>query len=254
MLTNSLILDDIPFAYAANQKFRLIIRTGGTIKPGVYKSSRGEVGLSFFIPSIYTQYVNDSLGDVTVSIISVSNNIVKGTFSGLNANATPISDGSFSCRVKNYQPQPELLDRWQFSFDEHTLLYNCYGGNITSAVKTQVGGRHLITLKRESDNHQLVYKLVLSSDAPLTTGLYRSSRWGVGPNLIDSAYFRSNERLWNGNTTYLYSDFGVDTWCRIESIDANQITGTLFGKLRVFYSSNSFSQTDIKLGSFKARF
>lgn len=253
LLTNEIMLEGIPFAYEPTSKFRLVVRTGGTVKPGVYKSSQGEVGLQYYVPSLTTHYVNDSLGDLTVTITSVSDNVVKGTFSGSNFNGTPITEGAFSCRLKDYRPQAELLTRWQFSFDEQALGYNCYAGNVTGAVKSQVAGRYLLTVNGESDHNSSVYKLVLSSSAPLTTGLYRANPYG-GTNRIDSVYFRSNEPLWNGNTTYLYSAFNVDTWCRVDSLDANKVVGSLYGKLAVFYSSGGSSATDVKLGTFRGTF
>lgn len=253
LLTNEIMLDGIAFAYEPTSKFRLVVRTGGTVKPGVYKSSQGEAGLQYYVPSLNSHYVNDSLGDLTVTITSVADNVVRGTFSGANFNGTPITAGAFSCRLKDYRPQAELPTRWQFSFDEQTLGYNCYAGNITGAVRAQAGGRYLLTVNGESDQGTSVYKLVLSSSAPLTTGLYRANQFG-GTNRIDSVYFRSNEPLWNGNTQYLYTASYLDTWCRVDSLDANKVVGTLYGKLAVFYSSGGSSATDVKLGTFRGTF
>ena len=253
LLTNQMILEGMTFGYETAEYFRLVIQTGGTVKPGIYKSKLGEAGLRFFIPSINTDYVNDSIGDLTVIITSVSGNVVKGSFSGVAGNGWPLSGGTFSCRLKDYQPQPEADTRWRFSFDNEILGYNCYAGNITSAVKSQVGNRYTVTINGESDHNTSVYKLVLSSNTPIATGIY-GSNFMVWPNQIDSAYFRSNEPLWNGNPTYLFSETYSDTWCKIDTVDATKIVGTMYGKLRVFYSSAGFGATNVKFGTFRAKF
>jgi hypothetical protein len=251
LITNSIVLEGLAFAYAPDQRFRMVVRTGGTIKPGIYKSSKGEAGMYFFTPSLYKHYINDSLGDLTVTITAVNGSVVHGSFSGTGSGA--ITNGKFSCRIKDYQPQTELPDRWQFSFDEAATEYNCYAGNVLNVQQSQSGGRYLLTVNGESDHGASVYKLVLSSSAPLSTGIYRSMS-GASANRLDSAHFKSATQLWNGTTYHFYTGSSIDTWCRIDTLDATHVVGRLFGRLRMNYSTSGISSFDVKLGDFRGRF
>jgi hypothetical protein len=251
--SNTLILDGIPFAYGSDH-FKLMIRTGGTIKPGVYESTKGDVGLQWFVPSIYRAYVNDSVGDVKVTIASVTGNIVLGSFTGRNNDGSALT-GNFSCRIKNYQPQADSVNKWSFGEDESIFLYRMFGGNVLNAKLSQNGGKYLLTLNGESDFGQSVFKMVISSNAQIAAGTYESG-YMINSNKVDSLYFRSPDKIWNGNDTYLFIDDFMQNpvYCKIESIDQYQVTGTLSGKMRIFLSSSGYSGAFIKEGKFRASF
>ena len=251
--SNTLILDGLPFAYSSDH-FKLMIRTAGTIKPGVYESTKGDVGLQWFVSSMYRGYVNDSVGDVKVTIASVTGNIVLGSFSGLNFDNQPIS-GNFSCRVKDYQPQVDSVNKWSFGEDESIFLYRQFGGNVLNATLSQNSGRYLLTLNGESDNGKSAFKMVISSTTQIAAGTYGSDFMNFNTKM-DSLYFRSNTKIWNGNGTYLFiQDFGnFQAYCNIESIDQHQVTGTLSGQMRIFLSSAGSTGAWIKEGKFKATF
>lgn len=249
--SNTLILDGIPFAYGSDH-FKLMIRTGGTIKPGTYESAKGDVGLQWFVPSIYRGYINDSTGDLKVTIASVTGNIVHGSFSGLNMDGLAIN-GNFSCRVKNYQPQPDSVNKWSFGEDESIFLYRLYGGNVLNAKLSQNGSRYLLTVNGESDQGKSVFKMVISANAPIATGTYLSGYMSYN-NKLDSLYFQSDTKIWNGNGTYLFTEdfMQFPAICKIETIDQHQITGTLSGYMRIMLNSGSFSGAWIKQGKFRA--
>jgi hypothetical protein len=197
------------------------------------------------------------VGNVKVTISSVTGNIVTGTFSGVNNTGKGILNGKFSCRVKNYQPQTDSVNKWQFGLDEHIFLYNLYGGNVLNAGLSQNAGRYLLTVNGESDNGSSTFKMVLSSNSPLTTGVYQTKDIFNSPGLtIDSLYFRSQTRIWNGNTTYFSTeDFSqFPAYCRIDAIDANGVTGTLYGKIIIFLNSGSITSAYMRAGKFRASF
>lgn len=244
IVSNTLILDCIPFEYNAEHKFRLLIRTGGTVKPGAYYSKDGDAGLQYYIPSIYPLYITDDAGDLSVNITSVTGNVVTGTFAGGNRDGKKITEGKFICRIKNYLPQPDLDTKWKFSFDDnYYYLYTLYGGNILNANKTQTGNRYLLTVNGESDQGLSKFKIVLSSSSSITSGVYKTGYYLE--KQVDSMYFKSDQKSWNGNTTYLFSDEYSDTYCRIDTIDSKEVAGALFGKI---------AGVNIRKGSFKATF
>ena len=251
LTSNTLVMDGLPYTYYGEQKFKLLIRTGGTIKTGIYKSKNGDVGLQLYSPSIYPFYVNDTLGDLTVIINSVKGNIVDGFFSGINGDGKAITGGNFSCRVKNYVPQVDSSNKWGFSVDESIFLYNIYGGNVLNASKSQILNKYFLTVNGESDNGDSKFKVVISSYSPISTGTYQT---GYFSNHLDTLYFKSNRKIWNGNTTYFYSDGHYPTYCRIDTINSYKVVGTLFGKINIYLSSSGFTSTDIKKGSFRASF
>jgi hypothetical protein len=250
IITNTLVLDCLPFSYYAEQRFKLMIRTGGTVKTGTYNSQDGDVGLQYYSPSYYPLYITEASGNLSVTINSVAGNIVTGVFSGSNADGKQISLGRFSCMIKNYQPQADLVNSWKFGFDESsTYLYTLYGGNVLNASKTQTGTRNLLTVNGESDHGASKFKIVISSPTPITTGVYKS---GLFSSRVDSLYFTSKQLLWNGNTTYLFSDDYSDTYVRIDSIDNQKVVGALFGRIKIRFSSAGYSSSDIRKGSFRA--
>jgi hypothetical protein len=199
LVSNALILDGLPYSADGGQRFRMILKTGGTIKPGTYTSAAGEVGLQFYTPSIYPFYVNDSLGSLLLTISSVTANIVKGYFSGTNKDGKVISNGLFSCQVKNYVPQIDSVNKWSFCEDDYTFFYNIYGGNIIDAKKTQAGNNHVLTVNGESDNGTSRFKLILSSTSAIAQGkVYSTDNFPSSQNSLDSLSFNSNTKIWNG--------------------------------------------------------
>ena len=265
LISNSLVLDGTPTAWSLQDKFRLIIRTGGTIKPGTYYSANGDAGLQLYVPSLYRHYINDSLGSLAVTITKVSGNVVYGNFSGTNPangieSAGPISAGSFAVRVKNYVPQADSVNKWAFGQDDGSntgiFHYRTFGGNVLSAALTQNTGRYYLTINGESDHGASVFKTVVSSGSPITTGLY-SVAYGAGTvssGRMDSLYFMSPEKIWNGNNTYLYSDGYTAAYVQIDSIDAHYVKGKLLGAINIYLSGAGYTRAYIREGRFSASF
>jgi len=250
IVSNTLIIEGLPYSYYGEQKFRLIIKTGGTVKTGTYLSKKGEVGLEFYQPSLYPHYVSDSFSNVTLNISYVNNNVVVGSFNGTNYTGAPITGGTFICRIQDYMPQTDSEFKWGFSEDENIFRYNIYGGNMLNASKYQVGSRYFLTLNGESDNGSSQFKIVLSSTTPISTGNYQS---GVFAKQLDSLYFKSNTKIWNGNSTYLFAD-NYQTFCKIDTISANYVSGTIGGRINILMSSSGYTSTQMNFGKFRVAF
>jgi hypothetical protein len=254
LISNSLVLDGTPTAWGHSSKFRLIIRTGGTVQPGVYHSEDGNVGLQLYIPSYYRNYVNDSLGSLTVTITQVNGDVVLGNFSGNSPGGT-VASGSFAVRIKNYVPEVDSANKWAFGEDETLFSYRTFAGNILNAALTQISGRYYLTVNGESDRRASVFKLMLSSVVPIKKGTYASrNQWGVPSDRIDSLYFISPEKIWNGNNTFLFSDSYSPSIVQIDSIDANHVEGVLMGVLNIYLSSSGVTTAYIREGKFIASF
>lgn len=75
IFSNTLVMEGKTYISGAGN-FKLLVRTGGTIKTGTYLSSNGDASLqdngNFFI--------TDSAGSLSVTITAVNNNIVEGVF------------------------------------------------------------------------------------------------------------------------------------------------------------------------------
>jgi len=239
---NTLIMEGFDYIDVATmdiyrREFRILVRTGGTIKPGIYKSSDGDVSFISVVPPPVDLYsVVDTLGNMTVTIESVTGNVVRGTFSGTDQWRFPIDTGSFVCNVANYVPQHDAANRWKFAawIDHAFGDYNCYAGNISNAVKTATNGRNYLTINGESDNGASVFKIVVSSTSPIIRGLYLID--GGPDNLLDSLYFKSGIATWDGTIPYLYSHQGtagggVETYCYIDYIDDKTVSGTFYGEI-----------------------
>lgn len=136
-----------------------------------------------------------------------------------------------------------------------------YGGNVLNAIRAQAGGRYYIRVNGESDNGSAVFKIILSASAPLTIGVYANEN--NSPNRLDSVYFRSPARIWDGYisqynaTVAAFSPFGnppATTWCSIDAIDASHLSGRLWGTLTTNTSTNSTYQTINETGKFQASF
>jgi hypothetical protein len=251
IISNTLEMDGLTYNNFGYETFKLLVRTGGTIKPGIYKSKNGDVGLQAITPGIDPFYVNDSLGDLTVTINSVNGNVVTGVFSGMNKDSTSISGGKFSCRVRNYVPQVDSVNKWDFSEDEPVFLYRMFGGNILTATKSELSGRSYLSIVGESDNEDSQFQLVISSNSAIAPGIYKT---GSYTNALNSLYFKSNTKIWNGNTTYLYADDSYPAYCRIDSIDSQKVVGTLYGHINISLSSAGKTGAEIKKGRFRASF
>lgn len=253
--SDCLIFEGQPYGFDGAQKFTLLVRTGGTIKPGTYSNTDGDAGLRFYTPSIYKYYINDTLGRLKVTIDNVDGDKVNGSFDGVAYDSKVIS-GSFTCNTKDYIPETDHADKWKFTEDEQAFfLYNIYGGNVLSANLSQVNTKYYLTVNGESDNGNSQFKMVLKSGLPIATGTIYESK--LSANSLDSFYFKSNTRIWNGNTTYLFSNDYYDTYCRIDTIDNYQVAGSIYGKIIIGTQgpgSPTGTSTDLKEGSFRATF
>lgn len=247
--TNSLIMEGHPYDIGWGTSFRLQIRTGGTVKPGVYQAKNGDAGLHYYTPNIYPIYITDTLGDVSVTISSVVGNIVEGTFTGKNFDDKVVT-GKFSCRIKDYRPQVDSINKWGFGYDESYFLYNMYGGNVLLTNLYQSSGRYYLSVNGESDLGDSKFRLLLSSSTPISNGdLFQFEGF---PKRIDSLYFTSNTKLWNGNTTYLYAY--RETYCKIEMIESKNVSATLLGSIRIRLSANAVTSAPIAKGKFRGSF
>jgi hypothetical protein len=248
--SNSLIIDG--FAFFENvQTSRLIIYTGGTIKPGTYESKKGDVGFEYYRPSSFRDYINDTMGNLSVTIKLMTGNVVEGSFTGTNGYYNSPVSGSFVARVKNYVPEKDLENRWRFTEDADEFNYNIFGGNIRSAAKSSAGGKYYLKLKGESDNGRSTFSLQLSSDSPITTGLYQVNNFSKN---FDSLYFKSETKIWNGNPTYFYVNSSNPAYCQINSIDDHTVSGTLFGKIIRYFKEGAIAIEDMRNASFTASF
>jgi hypothetical protein len=265
---NTLIMHGMDYMDANHREFKLLVRTGGTIKPGVYKSSNGDVSFNSMVPEPYGLYstVDDSLGNMTITIQSVTDNVVRGAFSGTDDTGFPIDSGGFVCHVTDYVPQQDSSNRWKCSLWTGQLNdgnYSCYAGNILSAVKTTTNGRNYLTINGESDHGASVFRIVLNSTSPIIRGPYLGNQGGPD-NILDSLYFKSGVATWNGTIPYLYSDertfgSGAETDVYIDYIDDKKVTGTFYGSIfnnleDVIFGPGYSGAKMIKKASFTANF
>ena len=243
---------DFPFS-----QFRLAIRVGGTIKPGIYKSSNGDIAFSTVPPqsSPGYYYIDDSIGNMTVNIQSVNGNIVRGSFSGTDQTFNNIDSGTFTCRVANYIPQTDAATRWQFGSWVNPSFgrYHSFAGNTTGAERTKVNGTSYLTVNGESDNGASKFKIVISSlFSPIVPGRYELSE-NYDQNL-DTFYFKSAIPAWDEVLTVFQLDrsvyyLGARTACIIDTIDDRHVKGTLIGSLY-----GNIQAQEIHRGSFSADF
>jgi len=129
LVSNTLILDGCDYVFGGND-FRLQIRTGENIKPGSYSNKDGNTAIYRFRGSGAIGYAGDSIGNLTVNILSSTNGIITGNFSGADGEGYPIKDGFFSCRVKNYKPSTDSSDQWKFNYIRSYQDFRMYGGNM----------------------------------------------------------------------------------------------------------------------------
>ena len=261
---NTLIMEGVDYMDFPFYPFRLTIRTGGTIKPGIYRNNTGDVSFKAVqLPGGGTGnfYVDDSIGDFAVTIESVNSNIVRGHFSGLNASGYKIEGGTFICRVANYAPENDAINRWAFGawIDPAFGVYDSYAGNITSAAKTTIGGRNYLSVAGESDNGRSHFKITLSSSYPITTGIYQLHNSTF--NVIDTIYFKSGVPTWDNIVPHLYVDASVastggETYCSIDTLDNNHVVGSFYGIIanNLDVNSGGSGHREIHKASFRAGF
>jgi hypothetical protein len=261
---NTLVMEGVDYMDFPFNPFRLIIRTGGTIKPGIYRNNSGDVsfkGIQLAGGITGNFYVDDSIGDLTVSIESVNGNIIKGNFFGLNALGYKIEGGTFICRVANYAPENDAVNRWAFGawIDPAFGVYNSYAGNVTSAAKTTASGRNYLSIAGESDNGMSRFKITLSSSYLLTTGIYQLHN--STSNVIDTIYFKSGIPAWDGIVPHLFVDASVasrggETYCSIDTLDNNHVVGSFYGTIfdNLEDNLNGSGPREIHKASFRAVF
>jgi len=249
IVSNTLILDGQPYGYPiSDDKVQLQIRTGEDVKPGVYKSINGDVGMYYYTPNINRQYVDDSMGDLTVTILSAENGVVKGIFSGSSRETDTIMGGTFSCRIKNYQPVSDSVNQWKFNTKYDWDVYRMYGGNILKAQLLQQGGKYILAIDGNSDYGASKFKLQLSSPVPIATGVYSYPGAMLSNRYIDSFYFKSNEQIINKGDVYIPNGNASRTIITIDKIDAFGVSGTISG------GTLGAPEPGLKTGSFTATF
>jgi len=256
MVSNTLVLDGMPISWRGLARFRLQVRTGGTIKPGTYRSENGDAGLTLFVPSINEFYMTDSIGSVVVKINQVTDNTVYGSFSGTNKDGSPLSSGSFALRVKNYIPQVDSINKWGFCMDPGNFPtdgYRMFAGNVLNVAFDNPGVRYRMTLNGESDNGASFFKFVVSSTSPISTGVYTQQfgNYPAGGN-VDSFYFTSHVSFPTGTNTPLFGTYySVPTQVLIDSFDNHHIAGRLKGYINLAPGSD-IRTTYLQLGRFSA--
>lgn len=256
---NTLVMEGIDYTDYFFYQFRLSVRTGGTIQPGVYKSKNGDIAFFALGDPFFGSAVNidDTLGDMTVNIESVNGNIVSGTFSGRQG-FTSVQNGTFACKVAGYKAQPVSTTRWAFNTAAYLYdnIADCYAGNVLNAAKTSNGSRYYLTVNGESDNYASSFKLVISAQTPIAKGWYLLH--GFGDEMIDTIYYKSGVATWDGRMVQYIADaatagYGGEVYCYIDSIDNKQVSGTFYGNLYSNDAGNVFG-TGIHKGSFNAKF
>jgi len=261
LYSNTLTMEGAHYNFYDDNRFRLLVRTGGTVKTGTYTSSNGDVSLQYFSGGSVGYYITDSTGDLSLTITSVNNGIVEGIFSGKTETGTPLTKGTFRCRLKDYTAQTDSPDKWGFGAGDYNYLYSIYGGNVLNAVKSMSGGRYVVTINGESDQDASVFRIVLSSTTALDTGTYANGGpQFILPRSLDSFYLRSSVWIddraqisyWAGTANNVSNP---TTWCIVDAIDDKHISGRLMGQL--FAGSVIFTNAIdvvVEVGKFQASF
>ncbi|KAA9041240.1 hypothetical protein FW778_04175 [Ginsengibacter hankyongi] len=244
---NTLIIDGVTFD--GDSVYQLQIRTGTRIKTGVYHSQKGDVGFQLWRPDIVTHYVSDSLGDLAVTILSVTGDIVTGTFKGNaltedgSGNITPLS-GYFTCRVKDYYNiGVDSLNQWGFSIDNRGQYpYETMGGNISNASIFRNGVTNRLIINGHSDYGSSVFHISLTSYSGFSPGAVYS------PNVfVDSCYFSNRDKSYFAGISGFY--------IKIDSINSQRIAADFYGNMTVsnlFYGSGTSEVC--RKGYFQANF
>jgi hypothetical protein len=225
---NSLFIYGRSYIFPGNDFLTLIVHTGASIKPGVYSSKKGQVGFSLWQSSRgYPFFVTDSVGDLTVTISSIANNIVTGSYVGTSRFSNAQFSGRFVCRLKSYEPYADDADKWKWiDINDVSHAHNIFGGNTLGAFKSNSAGVHQMSIDGESDNGATKFKVVIRAYTPIDTGVYysqfRSFEETVRGKKLDSLYIKSLD-----GTKYYFSLNG-GYYCVIDSIS----NGKVFGKIR----------------------
>ncbi len=247
LVSNTLVLDGVPMGWSGLDRFRLLVRTGGTIQPGVYHSENGDVGLCHYESAFDDLYVTDSAGSLTINITKVTGNTVYGTFSGSNPVANypgagaGIHNGSFAVRVRGYMPAVDSATKWGFGAflsDWPATAYHIYGGNVTGVDLAYDGTRYYLNVDGLSDHGMSQFVVQLSSPVPIAVGsyFYQNTRYPSG-NSLDAISFASYEVLpwYNGLTTNLAPvAYPNPTEVDIDSISDHYVRGEIKGRMMQF--------------------
>ena len=253
LISNTLIIDGIGFH--GDSTWQLMVRTGSSLKTGVFKSSDGNVGFQAYRPSIVTHYASDVVGDLTVTIQSVSGNVVEGIFSGssqgnFTGSQVSIGTGRFRCRVRNYVPQVDSVNKWGFSeSNDLQFPYHTWSGNVLNTSKYSNGGLYYLVVNGESDNGASKFKIKLRSTSPIGPGIYPTGN--NYPNNADSVYFSSGPL----NVSY-FQTFSSELACQIDTITNEKLVGRFYGKFYLMNNANPgiYSGRAVRRGFFKANF
>jgi len=249
LITNTLILEGIPYGGGLSS-FKIQIRTGGTIKPGVYKNISGDATLEYYSPSTFRDFINDTLGSLTVTIKSVKDNIIYGSFTGINEYGDEyknISNCQFSCRLQNYSPQADSTNKWELNAISGHMSYSMYGGNILNAEKFIIEDRYYLDINGESDFGASEFKIVVSSETPITTGVYQSD---ISTNRLNVLNF--NSTIYDSKTLFNVSDSPV-AYCKIDFIDDKTVRGIIYGRI-INHTGEYTLETPYIKGKFQASF
>jgi hypothetical protein len=262
LVSNTLVLEGTPSSMALLDRFRLSIRTGGTVKSGVYHSEDGDVGFSLYYQGGDLLYVDDSTGSMSVTITQITGNTVYGNFSGTNQGGggqfpgTPLSAGSFAARIKNYVPEPDSANQWAFGayFDSYTLKsYYLFGGNVTNAVLAETGGRYSLSVNGTTDHGASTFQFLVSSPNPIQKGAYTLQS---GPNTLDVLTFSSIEKTYYGVPIVVMPILNPDpAEVIIDSIGAHYVQGEIKGRMaQDFGTGSTINPSLFQQGRFSATF
>ncbi len=243
--SNSLILEGTGYKSSGRERLKIIVQTGASIKPGDYYSEKQQCLLSVYFPSLYFVYICETDNHLKLTIDSVNGSIVKGHYTGSLYNGNSVN-GSFVCRVKDYAPYPDSLNKWVYT-DENIASFSSaiYGGNILGANKSFTGNKYQLTINGETDQAFSRFKLSISSNTPIDTGTY-STYLNVYPPAnrdIDSLYLGSPLKTLL-NIGYMGSPFRY--YCHIDSINNSKVSGK-------FWNDPAGTQI-FRLGKFRASF
>jgi hypothetical protein len=242
---NTLIIDATVYNAFAGSNYKLTVHTGGTIKPGTYESKDGNAGFRYFFPSTFPYAIGDSLGNMSVTITAVNGDVVEGTFHGHSEFVLEqeINDGRFKCRIQNYHPQQDSVNKWKFLVDNIYMAdYSVYGGNIIKAEKTFSSNYYRLSVDGTSDNDNSQFKLAIFSTNPIDTGYYAAI---PGNKIVEAIYFKTGSTY-----PFYYGSGSTGVYCHIDHIDDQSVSGTMGYNPSI----GQFDNFVIRKGSFTASF
>lgn len=244
MLANTVLLYGMDLNGPSVAPMMIAIRTGGVIKPGVYRSVDGNLHISCLERFIK---ITDTIGDGVMTIESVIGNVISGTFSGNTIYNNVITNGRFQCRIQDYQPEPDAASRWKMNLDQNTR-FELFAGNTTKATLTTFGELTTLTINGNSDNGTSSFKLELTR-TQIIPGEY-SVNPSMTSGILKTVEFTSAKLTENGwpNNFKLSDQYYV----KIDLIDAGKVEGRIF-LLTGPYGTINPSKDALK-GSFNANF